>query len=99
LGCMVAHKIIPTITDVVCIARTFDLNHGLGDPALQPALGSAPPVFERAQDRHVPTSEWGVLNEDELLIWLAGQCPFCCALLSSEPTSLAGVVIVGMRRL
>jgi hypothetical protein len=70
--------IIATITNCTCNGFRLDVDHVLSDPGLQPVSGGAERVFEGARGRGVVSGEWGVLNEDEMLIWQAGQCPFCC---------------------
>ena len=43
----------------------------------QPALNHE--VVESAQGRRTIDASYGILNEDEHLLYQAGQCPFCCA--------------------
>jgi hypothetical protein len=65
------------------------VDHVLSDPAFQPVLDGAASVFEAARGRGVVSGEWGVLNEDEMLIWQAGQCPFCCSPFDDRMKSFA----------
>jgi hypothetical protein len=72
-------------TGIVCIVRqgkccecALDSKHVLGDPALQASPDEAVSISEGARGRGVNTSQFGILNEDEMLIWEVGQCPFCC---------------------
>lgn len=44
----------------------------LNDPAINHAIN------ESAQGRHTESCQWGLLNENEMMIFEAGQCPFCC---------------------
>jgi hypothetical protein len=74
-----------THTGIVCMIRegecreyALDTGHVLVDPALQSSLEGAVPTFEGARGRGVNTSQFGLLNGDEVLIWEVGQCPFCC---------------------
>jgi hypothetical protein len=68
----------PVIQNGECIRCELDAQPVLGDPALRTALGNKEPIFEGARGDRVPTREFGLLNEDEMLIMEAGQCPFCC---------------------
>jgi hypothetical protein len=72
-------------TGIVCMIRegecrecALDTGYVLADPALQSSLEGAVPTFKEARGRGVNISQFGLLNEDEVLIWEAGQCPFCC---------------------
>jgi hypothetical protein len=64
-----------------CHEYALDAGHVLADPALQSSPEGAVSTFEGARGRGVNTSQFGLLNEDEVLIWEAIQCPFCCHLL------------------
>lgn len=44
----------------------------LEDPAL------VHPVSEAARGKPVAGATWGILNQDEMMLFEAGQCPFCC---------------------
>jgi hypothetical protein len=70
--------IICAVEDGECKRCELDPARVLGDPALQPASGGAIPIFEGGRGRGVSTGQFGLLDEDEMLIWDAGQCPFCC---------------------
>jgi hypothetical protein len=61
-----------------CREYALDAGHVLTDPALQNSPEGAVPTFEGACGQAVNTSQFGLLNEDEVLIWEAGQCHFCC---------------------
>jgi transposase len=72
-------------TGIICIVKKGECEHCeldparvLDDPALQPASGGAIPIFEGGRGRGVSTGQFGLLDEDEMLIWDAWQCPFCC---------------------
>jgi hypothetical protein len=74
-----------THTGIVCMIRegecresTMDAGYVLADPVLQSSPEGAVPTFEGTRGRGVNTSQFGLLNEDEVLFWEAGQCPFCC---------------------
>jgi hypothetical protein len=60
-----------------CCKCAFDAGHVLGDSALQISREGAVPTFEGARGRGVNTSQFGLLNEDEVLIWETGQCHLC----------------------
>jgi hypothetical protein len=72
-------------TGIVCMIReggcrecALDAGHVMADPALQSSPEGAVPTFEGARGRGVNTSQFNLLNENEILIWEAGQCAFCC---------------------
>jgi hypothetical protein len=67
-----------TIRNGECRECTLQPEHVLRDPTLQGSPDGAAPIFEGGRGRGVGTSQFGLLNEDEMLIWEAGQCPFCC---------------------
>jgi hypothetical protein len=74
-----------THTGIVCIIRegecrkcALDAEHVLADPALQSSPEGAVPTFKGARGRGVNTSQFRLLNKDEILIWEADQCTLCC---------------------
>jgi hypothetical protein len=60
-----------------CRECALDAGHVLADPALQSSPEGAVPTFEETRARAVNTSQFSLLNEDEVLIWQTGECPFC----------------------
>jgi hypothetical protein len=70
--------IVPGIEEGVCQRCTLSPEHVLADGALQAVMDGRTPTWEGGRGRGVSTGEFGLLNEDEMLIWEAGQCPFCC---------------------
>jgi hypothetical protein len=70
--------VICEIENGECVRCGVDPARVLKDPALQPTFDGGTPVYEGARGRGVSTGQFGVLDEDEMLIWQAGQCPFCC---------------------
>jgi transposase len=69
--------IVAMISQGVCVGCTLDLNRVLSEPAMQTAIGGATPIFEGGRGKGISTGAFGILNEDEMMIWDAGQCPFC----------------------
>jgi hypothetical protein len=74
-----------THTDNVCMIHegecrecALDAEHVFADPTLQSSSERSVPTFEGVCGRGVNTSQFGLLNEDEVLISEAGQWPFCC---------------------
>jgi hypothetical protein len=68
-----------THTGIVCMIReaecrecALDAGHVLADRTLQSSQEVAVPTFEGARGRGVNRSQFGLLNEDEVLIWGAG---------------------------
>jgi hypothetical protein len=45
---------------------------------MQTASGGATPTFERGRGQGISTSAFGVLHENQMMIWEVGQSPFCC---------------------
>jgi hypothetical protein len=70
--------IIPVIESGECVRCVLDAQRVLSDRALRTSLGGGQPIFEGARGDRVLTREFGLLNEDQVLIMEAGQCPFCC---------------------
>jgi hypothetical protein len=70
-----ASGFLPTIEQGRCVGFTLKPELVLDRDALHHV---APPVKEGQIGRKVNSAEFGVLNEDEMLIYEAGQCPFCC---------------------
>jgi hypothetical protein len=70
--------IVPVIENGECIRCELDSQRVLRDPALRTVVGGSEPIWEGARGNRVSTGEFGLLNEDEMLIMEAGQCPFCC---------------------
>jgi hypothetical protein len=76
---------VGTHTGIACMIRegecrecALGARHVLADPALQSSPDGAVPTFEGARGQSVKTSQFDLPNEDEVLIWEAGQCYFCC---------------------
>ena len=67
------------VTEGHCTGCALGAEHVSRDPALHPVAEGEASIFEGARGRGVVSAEFGVLNEDEMLIWEARQCPFCCA--------------------
>jgi hypothetical protein len=74
-----ASGFVPTIQDGRCVGFTLDPNQVLKRGSLQHPV---PAIKEGQIGRKVSSSAYGVLNEDEMLIFEADQCPFCCQPLS-----------------
>ena len=51
-----------------------------GSPSLQHNFDGN----ERARGRSTRVPQWGLLNDDEIALAEAGQCPFCCGLLPPD---------------
>jgi hypothetical protein len=68
-------RIICMICEGECRECALEAGHVLADPALQSSPEGAIPAFEAARGRGVNTSQFGLPNEDEVLIWESGQCP------------------------
>jgi hypothetical protein len=70
-----ASGIVPVIDEGMCVGFELVPDKVLERPAVALPLSSG----EQAQQgRKVTDPSFGLLNEDEMLIYQAGQCPFCC---------------------
>ena len=67
--------IAPEVKDGKVRGYVTDRDKILQEPALNHA------VVESAQGRRTVDPSFGILNEDEHLLFQAGQCPYCCAVL------------------
>jgi hypothetical protein len=70
-----ASGFVPLIQKGRCVGFTLDPDQVLKRGSLQ---HPAPAIKQGEIGRKVASSAYGVLNEDEMLIYDAGQCPFCC---------------------
>jgi hypothetical protein len=70
--------IVFMIREGECRECALDAGRVLADPALQSSPEGAVPIFDGARGRGVNTTQFGLPNEDEILIWEAGQSLFCC---------------------
>ena len=67
--------IAPVVEDGKVVGYDVVIEKIMQDPALNHE------VVESAQGRRTVDPSFGVLNEDEQLLYDAGQCPFCCSVL------------------
>jgi hypothetical protein len=65
--------IIPVIQNKECIRCELDTQRVLSDPSLRTALGGGEPIFDDVRVDRALTREFGLLNEDEVLIIEAGE--------------------------
>ena len=76
--------IVPLVEKGVCRACVLNEEMVTSNPTLQHDFT----VNERSRGPTVSTGMYGFLNEDEFLIFEAGQCPFCCHPLAAETTQM-----------
>jgi hypothetical protein len=69
--------IIAIIFQGVYMECILDLNRVLSDPAMQTVVGRAMPIFESGRGEGISTAIFSILNENEIMIWKAGESPFC----------------------
>ena len=67
--------IVPVVRDGKLTGYTPAVDKVMQEPALNHQ------VVESAQGRRTVNASFGILNEDEHLLYEAGQCPFCCSKL------------------
>jgi hypothetical protein len=56
---------------------TLDLNRVLSDPAMQTVVGVTTPIPEGGWGEGISTIAFGILNQDEMMIWEVGKRTFC----------------------
>jgi hypothetical protein len=70
-----ASGIVPVIDEGMCVGFELVPDKVLERPAVALPLSSGK---QAQQGRKITDPSFGLLNEDEMLIYQAGQCPFCC---------------------
>jgi hypothetical protein len=73
-NCWTESGIVPVIEQGKCVRFTVEEDRVLLKPSLD---HGDPPVRQAEQGPKVNSTDFGVLNEDEWLIYEAGQCPLC----------------------